>query len=69
MRKIVIASEYSETLILSSRILRFSRVYALLHGPGQIPTTVMLDFNGYYVSSISNFPEFALRFSSSPSSG
>jgi hypothetical protein len=65
MRTIVIANGYSETLILASQILRFLRVYTHLHGPGQMLATVMLNFNGFYVPSVSNFPEFAPRFSSS----
>jgi hypothetical protein len=42
---------YSETLILLSWILHFSRIQALLHSSGQIPITIMLNFNEVYIST------------------
>jgi hypothetical protein len=54
--KCCLMKEYSETLILRSWILHFSRIYTLFHGPGQMPITIMLNVNGFYVSSVSRFP-------------
>jgi hypothetical protein len=54
---------YSETSILHSQILFFKFTH-FLHGPGKMSIPIKLNFNRFYVPSISCFPESGPHFSS-----
>jgi hypothetical protein len=59
---------YSETSFHDLGFYIFHEFMYFLHGSGQIPITIMLNFNGFYFSwyflTLHAFPEFALHFSS-----
>jgi hypothetical protein len=49
----ILSSEHNTVKL---RFYVFREFMHFLYGPGQMPITVTLNFNGFYVSAVSRFP-------------